>query len=182
MRFDKYQGAGNDFVIVDLRAVTDAEREAAQDPAVVRALCDRQFGIGGDGVLALLAPRTPDADARMRVLNADGSEAEMCGNGIRCVVKHLYDTGLVKPRIAIDTGAGVLACDVDAIDGRARTVTVDMGRPRLLRAEIPMTGPADERCVASSRFELDQHRTATGGGALPAGSKSRPAGANPRAR
>jgi diaminopimelate epimerase len=88
-------------------------------------------------------------DARMRVINADGSEAEMCGNGIRCVVKVLYETdpSLRRPVLRIDTGAGLLACAVDSVEGRVRTVSVEMGRPRLLLAEIPMLGPAGERAV-----------------------------------
>jgi diaminopimelate epimerase len=143
--FGKYHGLGNDFLIVDLRQVDDA---AIQDPANVRALCDRQFGIGGDGVLPILLPVTAGADARMRVINADGSDSEMCGNGLRCVVKYLYERGEVqKDRITIDTGAGPLACDVHLSNGKVSEVTVDMGRPRLTRAEIPMIGPADERCI-----------------------------------
>ncbi|HEY0706447.1 MAG TPA: diaminopimelate epimerase, partial [Polyangia bacterium] len=82
--FVKVQGLGNDFVVVDLRPGRPGEKaQAVLDPAVVKAVCDRHFGIGADGILAIL-PGT-DGDARMRVLNADGSEAEMCGNGIRCV-------------------------------------------------------------------------------------------------
>jgi len=147
MRFAKYQGLGNDFLVVDLRELRGADAEAAQNPDVVRALCDRQFGVGGDGVLAVL-PGDPGADARMRVLNSDGSEAEMCGNGIRCVAKELYDRGgIKKDRIAIDTGAGRLVCAITANGGVADTVTVEMGAPRLLRGEIPMTGPASERCI-----------------------------------
>src|SRR6185369_10161582 len=117
------------------------------EPAVARALCDRHFGIGADGVLAILPGE--GGDARMRVINADGSEAEMCGNGIRCVVKVLYETdaSLRRPVLRIDTGAGLLACAVDSVDGRVRTVSVEMGRPRLLLAEIPMLGPAGERAV-----------------------------------
>ena len=87
----------------------------------MRALCDRHFGVGGDGVLAIL-PSTV-GDARMRVLNADGSEAEMCGNGIRCVAKVLYETdpALRRPTILrIETGAGVLACALDVEDGARR--------------------------------------------------------------
>jgi len=148
LRFSKYQGLGNDFVVVDLRDAAPDVAAAAQDPAVVRALCDRQFGIGGDGVLPILPAVTAGADARMRVLNADGSEAEMCGNGLRCVVKYLHDrTGLRKERVVVDTGAGPLACTIARAGDVVDTVTVDMGRPRLSRAEIPMTGPADERCV-----------------------------------
>ena len=146
MRFAKYHGLGNDFLVVDLRAAAPADAAAVQAPDHVIALCDRQFGVGGDGVLAIL-PATA-ADARMRVLNSDGSEAEMCGNGIRCVAKYLYDRGgLQKDSIAIDTGAGRLVCDVHASAGAAETVTVQMGAPRLLRGEIPMTGPAAERCI-----------------------------------
>jgi diaminopimelate epimerase len=146
MRFAKYHGLGNDFLVVDLRTADPVDAAAIQAPPSVIALCDRQFGVGGDGVLAILPSAT--ADARMRVLNSDGSEAEMCGNGLRCVVKELHDRGgLARPTLAIDTGAGRLVCDVDVVGGAVRTVTVAMGTPRLLRGEIPMTGPAGERCI-----------------------------------
>src|SRR5262249_57880909 len=114
------------------------EAAAVQDPALVRKVCDRHFGVGGDGVLAIL-PGT-DGDARMRVLNADGSDAEMCGNGIRCVAKVLYeaDPALRKPVLQIDTGAGLLACEMSAADGHVDSVTVEMGRPRFTRDEIPL--------------------------------------------
>jgi diaminopimelate epimerase len=146
-RLAKYHGLGNDFLIADLRG---GDPIGIQEPAAVRALCDRRFGAGADGVLALLPAVTAGADARMRVLNADGSEAEMCGNGIRCVVKHLWeqDAALRRDALVIDTGAGPLRCAVAAPRGRVDGVTVDMGRPRLTRAEIPMVGPADERAVA----------------------------------
>jgi len=146
MRFAKYHGLGNDFLVVDLRGASAAGAAAVQAPEAVIALCDRQFGVGGDGVLAVLP--SASADARMRVLNSDGSEAEMCGNGLRCVVKELHDRGgLRKPELAIETGAGRLTCAIDAAGGIAHSVTVAMGKPRLLRGEIPMSGPAAERCV-----------------------------------
>ena len=146
MRFAKYHGLGNDFLVVDLRAAEAAESEAIQAPRNVIALCDRQFGVGGDGVLAILPSAV--GDARMRVLNSDGSEAEMCGNGLRCVVKELYERGgLAQPELAIETGAGRLVCAVDAERGAVRSVTVAMGKPRLLREQIPMSGPTGERCV-----------------------------------
>ena len=142
MRFAKYHGLGNDFLVVDLRTASPEEAAAVQDPQTVVALCDRQFGVGGDGVLAVLPSSTGD-DARMRVLNSDGSEAEMCGNGLRCVVKELHDRGgIAKAEMAIDTGAGRLVCIVNP-DG----ITVSMGAPRLTRAEIPMVGPLGERCI-----------------------------------
>ena len=146
MRFSKYHGLGNDFLVVDLRDASAADAAAIQDPQNVITVCDRQFGVGGDGVLAVLPSAT--ADARMRVLNSDGSEAEMCGNGLRCVAKELYERGgLRKPEITIDTGAGRLTCAIEADGGIARSVTVAMGAPRLLRGEIPMAGPAGERCI-----------------------------------
>lgn len=147
--FSKYHGLGNDFLVVDLRSLAEPEQALWQQPEVARALCDRQFGVGGDGVLAILP--SSSADARMRVLNADGSEAEMCGNGIRCVVRHLHDRDpalTAVSRLVIETGAGLLACELGG--GDEPTVTVDMGRPRLTRGEVPMTGPAEERAVEVS--------------------------------
>jgi diaminopimelate epimerase len=139
--FTKVEGLGNDFVVVDLRPGRPAAASGSpspEDPAVVRAICDRRFGVGGDGVLAILPSEA--GDARMRVLNADGSEAEMCGNGIRCVAKLLYETdpSLRRPTLRIETGAGVLACDIEVKDGAVASVAVDMGRPRLARDEIPL--------------------------------------------
>jgi diaminopimelate epimerase len=138
--FTKVQGLGNDFVVVDLRgaATSSADAASVQEPAVVRAICDRHFGVGADGVLAILPGAT--GVARMRVLNADGSEAEMCGNGIRCVAKVLYesDPSLRRPVLQLDTGAGMLACEMTAREGNVDSVTVEMGRPRLTREEIPL--------------------------------------------
>ena len=143
--FTKVEGLGNDFLVVDLRPgrpAASAGGPSPEDPAVVRALCDRRFGVGGDGVLAIL-PSTA-GDARMRVLNSDGSEAEMCGNGIRCVAKLLYDTdpAMRRPTLRIETGAGVLECGLEVKNGAVATVAVEMGRPRLTHGEIPML-PAD---------------------------------------
>src|SRR5689334_2082063 len=102
--FTKVQGLGNDFVVVDLRPGRPAAdaTPSPEQPELVRAICDRHFGVGADGVLAILPSR--NGDARMRVLNADGSEAEMCGNGIRCVAKVLYesDPTLRKDALKID--------------------------------------------------------------------------------
>lgn len=142
MRFAKYQGLGNDFLVVDLRDAAPELARAVQDPATVVKLCDRQFGVGGDGVLAVLP--SDKGHARMRVLNSDGSEAEMCGNGIRCVALELRERGGVAvDEMHIETLAGVLACVIEG-----KKVTVAMGAPRLQRGEIPMVGPAAERCIA----------------------------------
>jgi diaminopimelate epimerase len=146
--FIKAEGTGNDFVVVDLRSGVPAATAAqVQDPAIVREICDRHFGVGADGVLAILPSAT--GDARMRVLNADGSEAEMCGNGLRCVAKVLYesDPALRRPTLNIETGAGVLACLLDVEAGAVRSVTEEMGRPRLTRTEIPLAPGGDTRAL-----------------------------------
>lgn len=138
--FAKYHGLGNDFVIVDLRDADQTVVQAVNDPAFARAICDRQFGVGADGLLPILPSAV--ADAKMRVLNADGSEAEMCGNGLRCVARHLAGkTAGQSATLAIETGAGVLRCAISELAGDI-AVTVDMGKPRLLRAEIPLAPAA----------------------------------------
>ena len=152
VQLSKYHGLGNDFVVVDLRG-GEPPGPSLQDAAVARAVCDRHVGVGADGVLAVLPPRSPGADATMRVINSDGSEAEMCGNGLRCTVKYLAerDPALAgRSALTIDTGFGPLTCDIArGAGGAVDTVSVEMGRPRLTRREIPMTGPPDEGCVAA---------------------------------
>jgi diaminopimelate epimerase len=138
MRFTKMHGAGNDYVYVDCFA-----QPVPRDPAALsRAVTDRHFGVGGDGLILIC--RSERADARMRMYNADGSEAEMCGNGIRCVAKYVYDHGLVrKPTLAIETGRGVLTLDLDIEAGKVRRVRVDMGEPILDADRIPTTLPGN---------------------------------------
>ncbi len=152
--FVKVQGLGNDFLVVDLRPGKPAHElaEMVTRPAIVRALCDRNFGVGGDGVLAILPGI--HGDVRMRVLNADGSEAEMCGNGIRCVAKVLFETDptLRQETLSIDTGAGLLACKMDSRDHRATSVTVDMGVPQLTPRHIPVAGDASRLVRAPLRM------------------------------
>jgi diaminopimelate epimerase len=134
MQFTKMHGAGNDYVYIDCFA-----HEIPADPAALSIkMADRHTGVGGDGLI-LICP-SDVADARMRMFNADGSEAEMCGNGIRCVAKYVYDHGICqKERLKIETGAGILALDVKAENGKVRQVRVDMGEPILLASEIPTT-------------------------------------------
>ncbi len=141
--FRKFHGLGNDFIIFD-GLLGDLPLAHLLAPDVVTRLCDRHLGIGADGVLFVLEPSSREAQATMRVINADGSEAEMCGNGIRCVAKALRDH---NPRfkgaetIAIDTGAGLLRCDlILQPDHRVGLVRVDMGPPSLERDALPMTG------------------------------------------
>lgn len=137
MRFVKAHGTGNDFVVLP-----DWDDEIGLQPPLVRALCERDTGLGGDGVLRIVAPEDASgADASMDYRNADGSVAEMCGNGIRVVAKHVVDHGLVSPeggRLRIDTRAGVKPVTVSfGDDGRVATVTVDMGPPELSAKRVP---------------------------------------------
>lgn len=136
MRFTKMHGAGNDYIYVDCFR----QPMPHDPPGLSRAISDRHFGVGSDGLI-LICP-SDKADGRMRMYNADGSEAEMCGNGVRCVAKFLYDHGLVrKPTLAIETGRGVLTLDLEIADGVVKQVKVDMGEPILNPSEIPTKIP-----------------------------------------
>jgi len=138
MRFTKMHGAGNDYIYVD--CIT---HPMPHDPAgLSRAISDRHFGVGADGLI-LICP-SDKADVRMRMFNADGSEAEMCGNGIRCVAKYVHDHGLVrKPTLKIETGRGVLTLELESAGGSVRQVRVDMGEPILGGDRIPTTLPGN---------------------------------------
>ena len=130
MQFTKMHGAGNDYVYVDCFA-----NEIPPHPdALAIEIANRNTGVGGDGLI-LIRPSSV-ADARMQMFNSDGSEAEMCGNGIRCVAKYVYDHGICqKNRLNIETGAGILALDVEVENGKVQRVRVDMGEPILLSSE-----------------------------------------------
>ena len=132
MRFTKMHGTGNDFIIID------AVRQYVMDPQMLSSrLCDRHFGVGGDGLI--LALPSACADAQMRIFNSDGTEPEMCGNGIRCLGKFLYDEGLCqKLPMRIETRAGVLTLGLGDGDGRVCSATVNMGAPRFAPGEIPV--------------------------------------------
>jgi diaminopimelate epimerase len=138
MKFTKMHGCGNDYIYVDCFT-----EPFPQDPsALSRAVSDRHFGIGGDGLI-LICP-SEEADARMRMYNVDGSEAEMCGNGIRCVAKYVYDHDIVrKPKLRIETLRGILTLDVEVSGGKVQRVRVVMGEPILEAGRIPTTLPGD---------------------------------------
>ena len=136
MRFTKMHGAGNDYVYIN----GFEEQLPDELPELARRISDRRFGVGGDGLI-LIRP-SERADARMQMFNADGSEAEMCGNGIRCVAKYIYDHGICRqPELRIETGAGVRALTVEASAGLVQRVRVDMGEPIVEAAQIPTTLP-----------------------------------------
>jgi diaminopimelate epimerase len=120
-RFEKVHGLGNDFVLLDARGAGELV-----SPSIARELCDRRTGIGADGILTLLAPRAAGADARLHIYNADGSEAEMCGNGLRCAAKLLLEERKAG-FVTIETPAGLRRCEA----GGGDTITAEMGRPVL---------------------------------------------------
>ncbi len=138
MRFHKMHGIGNDYVYVDC-----VNQPTPADPAALsRLVSDRHFGVGSDGLI-LVCPSAV-ADARMRMFNADGSESEMCGNGIRCVAKFVHDHGLSPNNpLRVETGRGVLTLHLEVKSGKVERVRVDMGEPILGSALIPTTLPGD---------------------------------------
>jgi diaminopimelate epimerase len=151
MKFVKMHGAGNDYIYID------CFRQKIEDPEkLAREVSDRHFGIGGDGLI-LIEP-SKSADVKMRMFNADGSEGEMCGNGVRCIAKYAFDHGLVdKTEIVIETGAGNLSLTMypnerELID----KVKVNMGPPRLTRGDLPMVGPAHEKVINMDLDILDR--------------------------
>lgn len=132
MKFTKLHGCGNDYVYVNLF------EEEILDPAKVAIfVSDRHFGIGSDGLITIGPSKV--ADFRMRIYNADGSEAEMCGNGIRCVAKYVYDHKLTdKTEISVETGAGIKYLTLYILEGKVDQVRVDMGEPELSPEKIPV--------------------------------------------
>lgn len=141
IEFTKWQGCGNDFVLVDDRS------ESIKDPAELsRKMCDRHYGIGADGLI-IIRP-SDKADTRMRIYNTDGSEAEMCGNGIRCFARWVYELGLVPgEEFTVETGAGILVPKIIKENGRITGVRVDMGQPVLDAEKIPTKGFGTGRVV-----------------------------------
>ena len=138
MQFTKVHGLGNDFIILDGRTVSH------DYPALAKRLCHRQTGIGADGLLII--ENSDSADIRMRIVNEDGSEAEMCGNGIRCFAKYVYEQKIVdQTEFAVETLAGIMRPKLVMQGGKVTAVTVDMGEPYLECAEIPVVG--EGRCI-----------------------------------
>jgi len=134
VEFIKMHGLGNDFIVLDYFAREPGDVDYA---ALARELCHRQFGIGGDGLIIILPSGV--ADARMRIINLDGSEAEMCGNGIRCCARYTYERGYVCHNpLRIETLAGVLTLELTMVDDRVTGVKVDMGEPVLAGPLIPV--------------------------------------------
>ena len=143
MKITKMHGLGNDFILVDNRdqALTGIDELA-------RRLCRRALSVGADGLI--LVENSARADSKMRIINADGSEAEMCGNGIRCFARYLYDRGWVEGKeFSVETLAGIMFPQVILDGGQVSGVRVNMGRPDFRRGSIPMTGQGepDEKII-----------------------------------
>jgi diaminopimelate epimerase len=134
MKFQKMHGLGNDFILMD---EIDPSRFDLEELAI--NLCDRHQGIGADGIILILPSEV--ADVKMRIINSDGSEANMCGNGIRCFAKYVYDNQINTARsFTIETGAGIMVPELITENGKVQSVKVNMGSPNLERSAIPMAG------------------------------------------
>ncbi len=151
MKFTKLHGLGNDYVYVNC---FEEDLSIVDLPELARRVSDRNFGIGGDGLILIMP--SDRADFRMRVFNNDGSEAKNCGNGLRCVSKYVYDHGLTQQTtFTVETLGGTVTPVVSlGADGKVDQVTIDMGEPRFERAAIPMTGIPEER-VREEVIEVD---------------------------
>ena len=136
MKFWKMHGLGNDYIVIDNRDEKIRDAEATE---LALKLCERRFSVGADGLL--FASNSTVADVKMRIFNADGSEAEMCGNGIRCFAKYCYENGITrKKELAVETLAGVKRVWLTVESGLVQSVKVDMGASALERSKIPMLG------------------------------------------
>jgi len=133
MKFTKIQGTGNDFILVEPGTINQNWSQMAV------VMCNRHFGIGGDGLLLLLP--SDKADFRMREFNADGSEAETCGNGLRCLAKFAADTGIVNPEsqeVSLETGAGISKAKIYRAGNKIAKIQIGMGKPKLGAKDIPV--------------------------------------------
>lgn len=134
MKFTKMQGLGNDYVYVNC-----LKEEVKEPSKVAKLISDRHFGVGSDGLILICPSKA--ADFEMRMYNADGSRGEMCGNGIRCVAKYVYDYGLTdQSSITVETLGGIKHLDIFPKNGKADQIRVDMGAPVLMPGEIPILG------------------------------------------
>ncbi len=134
LNFTKMHGTGNDYIYINC-----FEEEIKNPSKLAVSMSNRHFGVGSDGLILIMPSQT--ADVKMRIFNADGSEAQMCGNGIRCVAKYSYEYGLKKSdEISIETLSGIKTAELIISNNKVSQVRVDMGTPKLLRNEIPMLG------------------------------------------
>ncbi|HHX24230.1 MAG TPA: diaminopimelate epimerase, partial [Thermoanaerobacterales bacterium] len=147
MKFTKMHGAGNDYIYVNC-----IDYDLENPSGIAKLVSDRHFGIGSDGLVLILP--SEKADFRMRMFNSDGSEAEMCGNAIRCVGKYVYDNGLInKKTVSIETLAGIKVLDLAVKENEVVLVKVDMGEPVLEAEKIPVI--SNKRFFVSEPVTID---------------------------
>ncbi|HJD34736.1 MAG TPA: diaminopimelate epimerase [Candidatus Mediterraneibacter tabaqchaliae] len=152
MRFTKMQGLGNDYVYVNC-----FEEKIDNPPELARRISDRHFGVGSDGLI-MINP-SDKADFEMEMYNADGSRGEMCGNGIRCVAKYVYDHGLTdKTDISVETLGGIKYLELTVEDGKVKTVKVDMGKPELEPQKIPIKADGGKAVDEPIRVGGEEYR------------------------
>jgi len=150
LRFTKMHGLGNDYVYLDAHSEDLTQYDLTE---LAKLVSDRHFGVGSDGLILVLP--SEHADFRMRIFNPDGSEAEMCGNGIRAFAKYVYEQGLThKTDLIVHTGAGLIHPVLTVEGSRVVSVRVDMGEPRLTRSEIPMAGEPPDEPVVNEALEV----------------------------
>ena len=156
--FVKMHGLGNDFILID--CINKSFGDSSFLSYLAKKLCDRNFGIGADGLILILP--SSKADLRMRIFNYDGSEAQMCGNGIRCFAKYAYENKLVlKNKFTVETLAGIITPELifqDLKNKKVLRIKVDMGIPKLRRREIPMIGE-DTPTVVGERLKINSEQT-----------------------
>ncbi len=147
MNFTKMHGLGNDFIFLD-HFSPNSTIDENEYPALAQRLCHRQFGIGGDGLIIVLPSQV--ADVQMRIINSDGSEPEMCGNGIRCLARYVYDHGYVKKNpLKVETLAGVLTIKLELEGDKVEGIQVDMGEP-IFRPELIPVNVSGESVVGAT--------------------------------
>ncbi|MCR4429465.1 MAG: diaminopimelate epimerase [Tepidanaerobacteraceae bacterium] len=148
MHFTKMHGLGNDFILVN-----GFREDAAAVVKNAKKLCDRHLGIGADGVLLVLP--SDKADVKMRIINSDGSEAPMCGNGIRCFARYVFTRGIVpKTKMSVETLAGIMKPELIIIDDVIEAIKVDMGKYSFLKKDVPVMGDPEEEAL---ELEIDAH-------------------------
>lgn len=153
MKFCKMHGLGNDFIL--FQEELDDGRDYS---ALAQKLCDRHTGIGADGILVILPSKC--ADIKMRIINRDGSEPNMCGNGIRCFSRYVFEQNIInKTQFAIETGAGIIRPRLAVTDGKVTAITINMGKPLFTRSQIPMLGPegsvvSEDLPVAGKNYQI----------------------------
>ncbi|MFO8018394.1 MAG: diaminopimelate epimerase [Promethearchaeia archaeon] len=153
LEFGKYHGLGNDYIIIDCE---DYDIPDEKKGALAKKLCEFHFSIGANGLIYVCDSK--QADIRMRIFNDDGTEAEMCGNGLRCFSKYVFENGIIKKnKIKVKTGKGILEAKLSIQDGTVQSVEIDMGTPILKCEEVPVISESrEERCINEPLKILDK--------------------------